>query len=456
MATEIAKSQGQVHDEPDDLPSYARVREQQQQQQSTPVPATSGFGEHQRSLETAKGKKWLTQFVKSRANNNSLPIFLEGDIVSGRVELNLDKAESSKGLTVTIQGGTTFVGQEEEVFLMEEQTLWTPSGKESKLSGNHSWSFKFVLPKEVTVKESETKKESFRLPPSWTERASPAYIDYKIIVTLKRGFMRVNQTVVTNFGFHPTTLPDPPSPLRCLTYSEGSPLIGPEGDPEGWKVFPQIKIKGTLFGTKEVEVNCTLAVATPLSYAVGSPMPLMVTFTGEDPYALDVLTKPGAIQLKLRRSMATGSEATDDNGVRRTDNYFQEESGMAYFWPSPSQGGAMEVNKRVLQGELEVVKGLKPSFKFPKFTVRYSLDLLPFIAPGFVPAGVTPNGDPGKRTVLLTEWVVITTKQIPGLVPQSYAPPGYEKPQGVDYNKSLGLLENGNQRFLGHTHGYAR
>jgi len=174
--------------------------------------------------------------------------------------------------------------------------------------------------------------------------------------------------------------------------------------------------------------------------------------------------------------MATGSEATDDNGVRRTDNYFQEESGMAYFWPSKE--GAMEVNKRVLQGELEVVKALKPSFKFPKFAVRvrvqfscrsffmradlknltlkYSLDLLPFVAPGFVPAGITPNEDPGKKTVFLTEWVVITTKQIPGLVPHSYAPPGYEKPQRVDYNKSLGLLENGNQRFLGHSHGYAR
>ena len=56
----------------------------------------------------------------------------------------------------------------------------------------------------------------------------------------------------------------------------------------------------------------------------------------------------------------------------------------------------------------------------------------------------------GEKTVLSTERVVITTKQIPRLVPHSYAPPGYEKPQGVDYNKSLSLLENRNQRLLGH------
>jgi len=101
MATEITKSQGQVHDELDALPSYAHVREQQQQQ-STPAQGPNGSGEHRRSLETAKGKKWLTLFVKSRANSSSLPVFLEGDIVTGRVELDLDKAESSKGVTVTV------------------------------------------------------------------------------------------------------------------------------------------------------------------------------------------------------------------------------------------------------------------------------------------------------------------------------------------------------------------
>lgn len=101
MATGITKTQGQVRDDPDALPSYAHVREQRQQQ-STPVQVASGSGEHQRSLETTKGKKWLTLFVKSRANNNSLPVFLEGEIVSGRVELDLDKAESSKGVTVIV------------------------------------------------------------------------------------------------------------------------------------------------------------------------------------------------------------------------------------------------------------------------------------------------------------------------------------------------------------------
>jgi hypothetical protein len=299
------------------------------------------------------------------------------------------------------------------------------------------------LPKEVFLKESDTKSGTFRLPPHFTERASPAYIDYRLVVTVKRGFLKVNQTLVTSFGYLPTTLPDRPSHLRVLAYSERSPLIGPEGDPEGWKVLPNIKIKGTLFTTKEVDLDCTLAVAAPLSYAIGSPIPLMITLSGEDPQALDVLANGSRIQLRLRRSMATGMEAADDNGARRTDNYFLQDSGTAYFWPS--REGAEEPNKRVLQGELEVAKALKPSFKFPQVTIRYSLELVGFTAAGFV---MNKGND-----VLLKEEVTIATRQIPGLVTHSYAPPGYEKPQDVDYNKSLGLLENGNQRFLGHHHG---
>ncbi|KAF8150703.1 hypothetical protein B0H34DRAFT_665697 [Crassisporium funariophilum] len=419
-------------------PSYAKVDAQQ---------SSSGGTEHRRSLESGKGRKWLSLVVKSRSSNHaSLPVFFEGDKISGRVEVDLDKAESAKAVTVSIQGGTTFVGQEEEIFLKEQQVLWTPSAQNgSKLTGKQSWPFSFVLPAQVLVKEIDGKQGMFRLPPNFTERASAAYIDYKMIVTVQRGMLKVNQVLSTNLGYHPATLPDYPSALRQLAYSEGSPLVGPDGDPEGWKTLPAVRVKGALFNVKDVEVECMLSIAKPLSYALGSSIPLMVTFTSSDLQALDVLANPAAIKLRLMRSMATGLEATDDNGVRRTDNHFQQTAGMAYFWPS--REGAEKSNKRVLQGELELVRALKPSFKFPNITIRYTLDLLPFTAAGFVDAT-----NEGKDTVLLSESVNIATRQIPGLVVRSYAPPGYEKPLAVDYNNSLGLLENGNQRFAHYHH----
>jgi hypothetical protein len=46
-----------------------------------------------------------------------------------------------------------------------------------------------------------------------------------------------------------------PSPLRREAYVEGHSIIGPDGDPEGWKRLEDVTIKGILFDAKEVEVK---------------------------------------------------------------------------------------------------------------------------------------------------------------------------------------------------------
>lgn len=182
-----------------------------------------------------------------------------------------------------------------------------------------------------------------------------------------------------------------------------------------------------------------------------------MTITSQDEHLLDLLTDPSTIRVRLARSLSTGTDATDDNAARRTDNHFIEEVGRAFFWASQDNGK----NQREFQGEIDVAKSLKPSFKFPKFTVRvgvdwklssercltlrkYTVDLQPFMAPGIV------NTAP-ETTILSSLPVSIMSKPIADLQTRSYAPPGYRKVY-VDYNKSVGLLENGNQRFLGHHH----
>jgi hypothetical protein len=92
---------------------------------------------------------------------------------------------------------TTSVGQEPKTFLALKEMLWSPEKTTKaavKLKGKHDWPFKFTLPKEVELVGPHRKKEFYRLPPSFSERASPAYLDYKIIVTIKRGMLKVNQT----------------------------------------------------------------------------------------------------------------------------------------------------------------------------------------------------------------------------------------------------------------------
>ncbi|KAJ7158555.1 hypothetical protein C8R46DRAFT_394456 [Mycena filopes] len=424
-----------------ELPAYSRAG---------PGPYRT---EHKYSLEN-KGKPWLVIYIKSRAGTPaSLPFFLENDTIAGRVELEADKSESIKSITVTLQGGATAVGQEEQIFLSLDETVWSDkSGKIAK--GTHSWPFSFKLPSKVDspdvkgitlppeVKITNGKVITVDAPPSFSERGSPAYIDYKALVNVKRGAFKPNQLLSTNLNYLPLRQPDPPSALRQLAYKEGTDLIGPEGDPAGWKVLPPVKFKGKLFDAVEVEVECTLAIATPLAFTIGSPIPLIFTLKSENQPALDTLAVANAIKLYLVRSIAMGSDAMQDNAERRSNSFFESNVGQAYFWPSTE--GAQEPGKKVMRGELEVKRQTKPSFVFPRLTMRYTLDLKPFVITGFTPIGA----DSSKS--LLSEPVKITTRHITGITPRSYAPPGYEKPPESDFNSAVGYLENGNQRFFHH------
>ncbi|KAJ7761956.1 hypothetical protein DFH07DRAFT_956974 [Mycena maculata] len=422
----------------DELPGYTT-------RAAAPTAAGTSRTEHKCSLENA-GKPWLLMFISSRSPSAaSAPFFLEGDTVAGRVELNLDKAEGLKGISIAIQAGATSVGQEEKLFLDLNETLWPNSTDKPGKLAKGSWNFSFTLP--TTVTPADPKGLNLPAPPSFSERASPAYIDYRLVTTIRRGTFKANQTLSQTLHYLPLTQPETPSPLRQVAYKEGSGLVGPEGDPDGWKVLEPVQMKGKLFDVREVMVESTLAIATPLAYSIGSPIPLILTLKSEDTQALDTLSNPTAIKLHLVRSMALGADAMEDRAERKSNTFFVTGVAQAYFWPSNE--GAPEPGIRIMRGELEVKKALKPSFLFPRFSVRYTLDLLPFSAAGFVPA---PGSDPSKS--LLSEPVKITTKQIPGIVPRSYAPPGYEKPPENDYNSAVGYLENGNQRFY-HHHGFA-
>lgn len=94
-------------------------------------------------------------------------------------------------------------------------------------------------------------------------------------------------------------------------------------------------------------------------------MPLWLTLTGNDEQALDLLSTPKAIKLLLVRSLATGSDATNDTD-HRTDNCFFENVARAVFWAPEDYRG---LGQRVLQGEVDVKLSLKPSTLFPRFTI---------------------------------------------------------------------------------------
>ncbi|KAI0326428.1 hypothetical protein GY45DRAFT_1285553 [Cubamyces sp. BRFM 1775] len=447
MSTKQRRSSSMVLSSEADPPSY--------------VSRPPDFTEHRYQLEDSKGRPWLWLTVKSRSREaRQLPLFFDRDTITGSVEVDLDKAEGSKGVLISVTAGVTAVGQDEIKFLDVTSELWDARSAPSKLTGKHSWPYSVTLPTECTVPErgkNKQRQQVYPLPPTFSERASPAYIDYKLVVTVRKSAFRVNQTLATSFVYLPIIKADPPSHLRQLAYREGSALIGPEGDPDGWKVLPSVTVAGTIFGARQVELQCTVALSKPLTYALGSPIPIVLTLRGSDEQALDLLATPSAVRLHLIRLRLVGSHAVqDDPAAGRSNNVFRDSVGTAFFWPSDE--GAPQPGARVLQGELEVKKGLKLGFVFPRFSLRYTLVLLPFQAPGFVPSaghsgGASAASGSGAGAVgeaLLSERIAIASVNAPGVVPRSYAPPGYVFPEEGDYNNTVGYLENGNQRFYHH------
>ena len=110
--------------------------------------------------------------------------------------------------------------------------------------------------------------------------------------------------------------------------------------------------------------------ASQLSYATGSPIPLYVTFSSADEQALDLLCAANAIRFHLYRERLIGSHAIREGAVGQSNNTFREVMGTATFWPSLDSSG--EQGKRRMQGEIDVRKSLRPSFVFPRFTLRVS------------------------------------------------------------------------------------
>lgn len=58
----------------------------------------------------------------------------------------------------------------------------------------------------------------------------------------------------------PVTKPEPMPSLRRQAYQDGTSLLGPEADREGWLVLPTYTYAGSVFGNRKAEVGCTVSL----------------------------------------------------------------------------------------------------------------------------------------------------------------------------------------------------
>ncbi len=63
-------------------------------------------------------------------------------------------------------------------------------------------------------------------------------------------------------GYIPIMRPPVFPPLRLISYREGTPLLGPDIDPEGWHALAPVEIEGMLFKVRPVKVTCNVSIHT--------------------------------------------------------------------------------------------------------------------------------------------------------------------------------------------------
>lgn len=389
--------------------------------------------EHVYQLTNNSGS-WATLKVLSRARKaNQMPIFLEGDMITGSFSLTLDSEDHIMAITVELRGQIVSSGHFSTacVFLDELKTLWCkemgdprhPSSTRfsGKLSGSYLWAFSFALPSHVTLNACSTQSGLFRLPEAFLERHSQISIQYDIEAHIVRSRFRVNSKLQTIFVYIPGTRPSPPSLLHQLAYLENRPLPDPSADPEGWHQLEAFTVRGKVFNTRPVDVRCLFYLAKPLCYTRGSPLPCAVTISSSDSQAVDLLASPRSVNVHLRRSVRSRKTSTylSQTPISQSScivggfKDFVQDVGEAVWWTCNNPILEHEVTSKSLMGEILLPVTLKPSCLIGKFCIEYSVDVLPFKSPVFT---------------ILEIPVVQQTVEIATLFarcprPRSYAPP---------------------------------
>jgi hypothetical protein len=233
------------------------------------------------------------------------------------------------------------------------------------------------------------------------------------ITFCKTGFLRHNTELETKFAYISCVKPELPSVLRQSAYEENAPLIGPSGDPEGWKTLEKISIPGTLFGkSKTVEAKATLSLAKPLRYTKGSVIPLHLLLESPSQPELDLFSTANAIDVTLRRALKYSSAKLAQKGTAPSWKDAVADVAKAVWWVNPGdkegKGGVREV-----WGEIQLPVDVRVSTLVATFCLEYEIVLNQFVATTY---------ESSEKGPLVVEPVEIVSSFANGPRPKSYAP----------------------------------
>ncbi|VDB85707.1 unnamed protein product [Peniophora sp. CBMAI 1063] len=367
----------------EELPSYEDARAEataSRRRRSAPIPFATYIDAHHRRtttsdvrrpdpyisersfhIRTTKGVAWLTMTLRSRATSAKyLPLYCDRDVIRGNVTLELQETMRLKAIVLKYR--CVISGQIQQVVLDKEQNIWPQDSAQTGFlpRGKHVMPIEFPIPHEVP--NPRRPGQMIDLPPTFTEGGGSAvYIDYMFSVSLRKPRLNMSRKITTEVGYYPRTVCGAPSLLRSLAYENNTSLLGPELDPSGWRILPSVNTPRTVFETRVILIEYTLAIAEPLSFAIGGSIPVFLTIKSPESQALDIAASRADV--RLRRVVGVGRRNTSCKHIAR-----------AVFRPYERIGRANE-DTRCLQGEISIPKGTTPSFTWLDVTLRYDIAL---------------------------------------------------------------------------------
>ncbi|KAH8100788.1 hypothetical protein BXZ70DRAFT_1064411 [Cristinia sonorae] len=435
----------------DVLPSYTR-RDPRISNAPTAAPTAREQRRHTRHL-VKNGRNWLTLSFQSPANDSGdpeLPHFSQTTPISGSVHLRLPGEAVVRSVSVSVIGELSspthyvrFLTVTRQLFVSDASDLDRslpdpPDIFEGKLSGEHVWPFSIQLPKGVSILfgTSISARHNFRLPPTLTNAMSKARIQYKLVVRVKKGILSTDNRLTADFVYTPLLRPAQPSILRQIACLENQPLIGPDGDPDGWRCLRPLTLRGKIFNARSIEATCVkvayqvslflfnakLSIARPVCYTRGTTIPLVLSISSSDTQALDLLSLPSAPTCQLMRH-ATFSMHVDSTSLEvissNSREWFPEVIGTA-VWRQAFEDTGNSPHRRILHGDIVIPADTPPSCNIVNFHLQYTITLVDIKAVAFTPSAES------RRTPMHSELVPIVTVPAPGPLEASSLPPMYE------------------------------
>ncbi|KAL5527146.1 hypothetical protein ACEPAG_5937 [Sanghuangporus baumii] len=381
----------------DELHDYAGQSSRGQPSKQSYIPPTV----HTFSLPPgADGIPLLSVNLHSwAASSTKIPAFVEGQYISGQVQLNLRTPDKVKAITVSVEGYYSIPGYEAKSFLQVSETIWDstmgdprstgiflPHGADhsGKLHGKYSWSFKFEFPKAVELTGKGEKRlvhdarNGERLPPSLRGGHGRARIGYEIIVRIKRPGLRIGNSLTIPILYVISTQPCvEPFPGRP-GYPNSTSTTALLNDPSGWKVFPEFQVNGSM-NKSQISLSCMFALASPLSCARGSCIPCTFVISCRDLHALDAVASPSSPQVHLRRRLVLSSKLGGELVLDGQETIVNKATWTSEREPMQPSSGF----RTVLRGKIEVPPSVTPSFTFGRLQMKYDVLVFPFDVPGF-------------------------------------------------------------------------